>query len=152
MFLGSYEVHMDRHGGIIVPKKFREQLTGDSANKLIVTNFYIAEGLRCLDVYPIPAWEAFREPYDRLPIFVPRLIAFQNYYVGGAYECTLNRRGRLAISVNLRRYAKLTGEIVLSAAHTKFRIWNREIWNKAFTEAEHVMIGARTGHEDDNIP
>jgi len=102
-------------------------------------------------VYPTPAWEAFREPYDRLPIFDPRLIAFQNFYIGGAHECTLNRRGRLAIPPNLRLYAALTGEIVLSAADTKFRIWYREIWNRAFTEAEQVMIGQYPGNDDDKL-
>jgi MraZ protein len=68
------------------------------------------------------------------------MVLFQNYYLGGACECTLDTHGRILIPPVLRKYADLKRAVALVSALEKFRIWDQEIWNKVHGAAENKLM------------
>jgi MraZ protein len=48
--------------------------------------------------------------------------------------------GRILIPPTLRKYAELKRDVMLVSAGEKFRIWDREAWDKVFTEAEEQLM------------
>ncbi len=81
MFRGSFEHTLDNKGRLSIPSKFRDVLVGKGDERIVMTNFVI-DGQRCLDVYPIDAWLRFEDEIRKKPKFDPRIVKFQNYYLG----------------------------------------------------------------------
>lgn len=138
MFRGSFQHTIDSKGRLSVPSKFREVLLGKGDDRIVMTNF-VVDGARCLDVYPLDEWMRFEEEIRRKPKFERRMVFFQNYYLGGASECVVDKQGRILIPPLLRQYANLKRGVVLVSALDKFRVWDQEAWKKMFAEAEEKL-------------
>jgi MraZ protein len=115
MFRGRFEHTIDPKGRLSVPAKFREVLLGKSDDRIVITNF-VLEAARCLDVYPLDEWLRFEEEIRKKPRFDRRMVMFQNYYLAGACECSVDKQGRILISPLLRTYANLKRDVVLVSA------------------------------------
>jgi MraZ protein len=120
MFRGSFEHTVDSKGRLSIPSKFREVLLGKGDDRLVITNFTVG-GQRCLDVYPLDEWLQLEEEIRKKPKFDPAMLLFQNYYIGGASECALDREGRVLIPPLLRQHANLKRDVVLVSALEKAR-------------------------------
>src|SRR5262247_927312 len=112
MFRGSFEHSLDSKGRLSIPAKFRDVLVGSGDDRVVITNFVI-DAQRCLDVYPIDAWLRFEEEIRKKPKFDPRMVRFQNYYLGSACECSLDTHGRILVPPGLRKYADLKRDVIL---------------------------------------
>lgn len=139
MFRGSYQHTVDSKGRLSIPAKFREVLLGKGDDRIVITNF-VVDGARCLDVYPLDEWMRFEEEIQKKPKFERRMVLFQNYYLGGASECVVDKQGRILVPPLLRQYANLKRDVVLVSALEKFRVWDREAWKKMFAEAEEKLM------------
>ena len=139
MFRGSYQHTVDSKGRLSIPAKFREVLLGKGDDRIVITNF-VVDAARCLDVYPLDEWMRFEEQIQGKPRFERRMVLFQNYYLGGACECLVDKQGRILIPPLLRRYANLKRDVVLVSALEKFRVWDQEAWKKMFAEAEEKLM------------
>ena len=64
----------------------------------------------------------FEDEVRKKPKFDPRMVRFQNYYLGSACECSLDTHGRILIPPGLRKYADLKRDVVLVSALEKFRV------------------------------
>lgn len=139
MFRGSFEHTVDNKGRLSIPVKFRELLSGKGDDRIVITNFTV-DSNRCLDVYPMDEWLRFEEEVRKKPKFERRMVSFQNYYLGGASECVVDKQGRVLIPPLLRQYANLKRDVVLVSALDKFRVWDQETWKKVFAEAEDKLM------------
>ncbi len=139
MFRGSFEHSLDSKGRLSIPAKFRDVLLGTGDGRVVITNFVI-DSHKCLDVYPIDAWLKLEEEIRKKPKFDPRMVRFQNYYLGSACECALDAHGRILIPPPLRKYADLKRDVILVSALEKFRVWDREAWKKIFVDAEDKLM------------
>ena len=139
MFRGRYEHTVDSKGRLSIPAKFREVLLGKGDERLVITNF-VVDSARCLDVYPIDEWLRLEEAIKTRPKFDRRMVMFQNFYLGAACECFVDKQGRILIPPVLRQYANLTRDVTLVSALEKFRVWDKEAWEKVFTEAEDKLM------------
>lgn len=139
MFRGSYQHTVDSKGRLSIPAKFREVLLGKGDDRIVITNF-VVDGARCLDVYPLDEWMRFEEQIQSKPKFERRMVLFQNYYLGGACECLVDKQGRILIPPLMRQYANLKRDVVLVSALEKFRVWDQEAWKKMFAEAEEKLM------------
>ena len=106
MFRGSFEHTLDGKGRLSIPMKFREVLLGKSDERIVITNF-VVDGMKCLDVYPLDEWSRLEEEIRKKPKFDRKMLMFQNYYLGGASECVVDKQGRILIPPLLRKYAEL---------------------------------------------
>jgi MraZ protein len=139
MFRGSFEHTLDGKGRLSIPSKFRDILLGKGDERIIMTNF-VVDGLRCLDVYPIDEWLRLEQQISQRPKFERRMVLFQNFYLGGACECLLDKQGRILIPPSLRKYADLKRDVVLVSALEKFRVWDQEAWKQFFADAEGKLM------------
>jgi MraZ protein len=139
MFRGKFEHTIDDKGRVSVPVRFREFLQATNDDRVVITNFIISE-TRCLDVYPHAAWVRLEEQLREKPQFDQRVMRFQNFYFANAHECVLDKQGRILLPPTLREYAGLKKDAVFTSALDKFRIWDKEQWNRVFGEAEQGII------------
>lgn len=120
MFIGEYQHTIDPKGRIIMPSKFREGL----GEKFIAT-----KGLdTCLFVYSLEEWSIFEEKLRKLPIADKAAREFIRFFFSGAAECEVDKQGRILIPSNLREFAKLDKDVVITGVSTRIEIWSKESW------------------------
>ena len=131
MFRGRFEHGLDLKGRVSIPSKFREILTTNYDERLIVTNFD-----NCLWAYPFAEWQAIEEKVSALPQFKPEVKALQRVFISAATECPLDKNGRVLIPQTLRDYAGITRDLVFVGMTKRIEIWSLERWQKVFTTAQ----------------
>jgi MraZ protein len=125
MFLGQFEYNLDEKGRVSIPGKFREKLT----SKKKETTLVVARDLdRCLSVYPQEAWSQVAEKIQNLPRVEEDIQRFARFFFATAEECQIDKQGRILLSNDLRRHARLGREIIFLGHYHKFEIWDLESW------------------------
>lgn len=120
MLIGEYSHSVDDKGRINIPSKFRNDL-GE--------NFIITKGLdNCLFVYPFAEWKVLEERIKELPLSQSRDL--QRFFFSGACEAEIDKQGRVVIPLNLREYAGISRDVVISGASFRAEIWNKENYEK----------------------
>ena len=134
MFLGTYSPRMDAKGRIILPAKFREELSAG----LVLTRGQE----RCLYVFPAAEFERIHERMRTAPL--PGLAArdFLRVFLSGASDELPDKQGRITIPPILRQYAGLTDNLVVIGSGTRAEIWDAAAWEEylARTEAEFAAL------------
>lgn len=128
MFMGEYQHQLDTKGRMIVPAKFRDELT---------EHFVITRGLdKCLFGYPLDEWKRIEEKLKTLPITKRDARKFMRLFFSGAVEVELDKQGRINIPKNLMEYAGLSKECTVIGVSTRIEIWNRSSWNNFYEDTE----------------
>ncbi|MCJ7523551.1 MAG: division/cell wall cluster transcriptional repressor MraZ, partial [Dehalococcoidia bacterium] len=97
MFLGEYELKIDRKGRVAIPAKFREAFRA---------GLVLSRGFdKCLNGYTMVEWERMAEELVSLPVtqLNPRRVA--RFTFSGAFDLEPDRLGRIIIPPALRQYA-----------------------------------------------
>jgi MraZ protein len=132
MFRGHYEHTIDAKGRTSLPARFRHALTAIGSSigesRLIATP---ALADRCLDVYPITAWEEFEAKVAALPKWDRDTVLLRRRYVSAAVECELDRHGRILIPASLREHAGLDKEVLWAGVGATMELWARARWRDA---------------------
>ncbi len=129
MFIGEYRHSIDKKGRIIIPSKFRDDLSG---------TFIITKGLdNCLFIYPMNEWNIFEQKLKSLPLTRRDARAFVRFFFSGAIECNLDKQGRVLIPSNLREHAELEKESVIIGVSNRLEIWSRQVWD-AYNQNEDL--------------
>ncbi len=134
MFRGRFENTIDAKGRISVPSKFREVLSTNYDDRLIITNFD-----NCLWAYPNKEWQIIEEKVSALPQFKAEVRAFQRAFISAASECPIDKQGRILIPPPLREYAGIEREVVFVGMVKRIEIWSKERWIREF-EKSHEKI------------
>lgn len=112
-----------------MPAKIREDI-GDS--------FIITKGLDgCLFGFSKDEWNNFEEKLKTLPLTNKNARDFVRFFLSGATECDIDKQGRFLIASNLREYASLEKEAVITGVGTRIEIWNKDKW-KAYNSEENL--------------
>jgi MraZ protein len=135
MFRGHFEHAVDEKGRVAVPIQFREALSGLQEERLVATKFRIGTH-RCLDVYPSSAWRRLESSLLAKDPSDPRYVRFRNVYVSGAHELAIDAQGRVLLPPLLREYAGIARDVMITGDVDKFRIWDQQVWQRAFSEHE----------------
>lgn len=143
MFLGTYEHTLDAKGRVILPAKFREPL---EAGAFLTRSLDGGLALYTADEFEKVAQEmqetARRGGAQRNAV---------RSFAAGAAEATPDRQGRISIPANLRAYAGLMRDIVVTGALTRVEIWDAARWRAIDSEAEQAMASASAGLDDIGI-
>ena len=125
VFRGSYIHSIDDKGRIIIPSRFRDIVRAGGSDSVMVTRMD-----RSLYAYAQDAWGKIEERILSLAEKSDNMRRFRRVFVGGAFECSCDKQGRILIPQTLRDYAGLDKEIVLVGVLDHFEIWARENWDK----------------------
>jgi MraZ protein len=136
VFVGTFEHALDDKGRLVLPKSFRDPLTG--------TKGYLSQFDRCLGLW---TEEGFADVARRLTDKVREGLAPQTAlrsFSANASEVRPDSQGRITIPQRLREFASLEGETVLIGAIDRIEIWNAERWNDLSADADDSLIQAVT--------
>lgn len=140
MFRGTFEQRIDEKGRVNVPVKFRDALRDAGDDRLFLTNFRIGDA-RCLEGRSYADWMKEEQRVAALPTLSPEAKAFwDNFYVPGAHELSIDRQGRLLVPPSLREFAALQKDIVFTGSGLKFRVWDKAKWDIVRQAAEQHAV------------
>ena len=129
MIIGEYEHSLDAKSRIIMPAKLRE----DIGEKFIIT-----KGLDgCLFGFSKQEWENFEEKLKTLPLTNKNARDFVRFFLSGAVVEELDKQGRFLIPSNLKEYASLDKDVVITGVGTRIEIWDRAKW-KQYNSVENL--------------
>jgi MraZ protein len=138
MFLGEYQHSLDAKGRVILPAKYRDQLSGGA---------YVTRGRGgCLSVYTA---QEFQDVADRVREASKRggreLDAARSFFAGTA-DVSPDKQGRIAIPQQLREYAGLDKDVVVAGVFSRIEIWDGRRWRERDREGEQSL------NESDELP
>jgi MraZ protein len=123
MFRGSSFHNLDPKGRLIIPARFRDVLKQSSVDGVMVSKMDSA-----LFCYTFEQWRKIEERILNLAVKSENMRRFRRIFIGSAFECLLDKQGRILIPPTLRQYAALNKEVVLVGVLEYFEIWAREKW------------------------
>ncbi len=137
MFLGTYEPRLDDKGRLILPARFREQLS----EGLVITQGQD----RCLYIYTEKEFE------ERLNAIVNsgaggrQVRDFVRMFTANASDMVPDKQGRITINSKLREYAGLDRDVAVIGAATRVEVWDKESWERY--SAANVESYSQTAEE-----
>ena len=111
LLIGEYEYSLDSKNRLILPSKLREDLARE--------------------------WSNFEAKLKTLPLTNKNARDFVRFFLSGAVECEADRQGRFLIPSNLKLYAALDKEVVLTGVGTRIEIWDKSKW-RDYTSEENI--------------
>jgi len=131
MFLGEHHHALDDKGRVILPARFRDRLSSGLV--------FAPSQDRCIDVYPLTAFERRVEQLRDLPREDERSRSYLRVFLAGAHEEKPDAQGRVTIPARLRGYAKLSKDLTINGADEKVEIWDRDAWETYRIAAEDTF-------------
>jgi len=128
MFLGTYAPKLDDKGRLILPAKFRDELS----RGVVLTRGQE----RCLYVFPQEEFERQVERIREAPLTSKAGRDFLRLFLSGASDEIPDKQSRVTIPTALREYAGLTRELTVIGAGTRAEIWDSEAWQTYYSERE----------------
>lgn len=123
MFRGRYEHTIDPKGRLSIPSRYREELAARA-----ITTLILSEGDHCVWAFPLDAWEQLEERLRLHPQLSPERRSVVRVMVASAKECPVDRAGRTLVPPELRDFAGLKKDVMITGALDWFEIWSRERW------------------------
>ena len=118
MFMGEYRHNLDAKNRLIIPSKFRDQLS---------STVYVTEWMDgCLAAYAEPEWNAMVEKLNRLPKTNKAARAYVRRITGKADTCPIDSQGRILLPQFLVNDAGITKPCVIVGVSDHFEIWSQE--------------------------
>lgn len=128
MFLGTHEPRLDEKGRLILPAKFREELS---------LGLVITKGQeRCLYVFSSIEFEIITQTLKQAPVTAKAARDYSRVMFAGAHDEIPDRQGRITIPQTLRTYAGLEKDCVVIGANTRVEIWDSSAWNTYLADRE----------------
>ena len=128
MFLGTYAPKLDDKGRVILPAKFREELSSG----MVVT---VGQD-RCLYVYSQREFERVLEEMRGAQITSKQMRDFQRVFLSGASQEMPDGQNRVTIPANLRAYAGLERDLTVIGVGAHAEIWDSAVWAEYHSAAE----------------
>ncbi|CAM4217396.1 division/cell wall cluster transcriptional repressor MraZ [Lacicoccus alkaliphilus] len=128
MFMGEYNNKLDAKGRMIVPSKFRGELSDQ---------FIITRGLdKCLFGYTEDEWSRIEESMKRLSLTKRDARKFMRLFFSGATVVEVDKQGRINIPRNLRTYAGLEKDCTIIGVSNRIEIWDTAEWTDFYIDSE----------------
>ncbi|HYK28391.1 MAG TPA: division/cell wall cluster transcriptional repressor MraZ [Streptosporangiaceae bacterium] len=134
MFLGTHTPRLDEKGRLILPAKYREELSAG----LVLTKGQE----RCLYVFPVTEFTRITEALRAAPMTAKAVRDYSRVFFASASDEELDKQGRMTIPLSLRQYAGLERECVVIGANTRIEIWDAAAWTTYLEQQEDAFSDA----------
>lgn len=128
MFLGTYAPRLDEKGRLILPAKYREELS----EGLVLTRGQE----RCLYVFSESEFARVHEQMRQAPISSKQARDYIRVFLSGASDEKPDKQGRITIPPSLRQYAGLEKDLAVIGAGTRAEIWDAAVWEEYLAQKE----------------
>jgi MraZ protein len=149
--IGTYECRVDAKGRLMFPVAFKNQLA-----EVASQGFVIKRGIfrNCLELYPLPEWNAERARINKLNRFRQKNVDFIRKFMAGVKIVELDSTGRLLIPKDLFNFAAIKQDIVMASVVNKIEIWDKDEYEKAvsYDSEEFANLAEEVMGENDVEP
>jgi MraZ protein len=117
MFIGTSYPKLDEKFRLILPAKFRDRLAG---------GVILAKSQeRCVAIYTKAQYEAkYSQMTDGVTMGTPQYRNLMRFLYGPAEDQTPDGQGRILVNQDLREWANLGRELIVTGVGTHLEIWN----------------------------
>lgn len=137
MFMSKYNHTIDPKGRLSIPSKYREIL-GDE--------FVVSKGMDgCLFVYADETWKEFEAKLAALPLVNKQARQLARFFLSGAQYVTVDKQGRILVPQDLRDFAGLEKDVVLSGMGSRIEVWSLAKWNEVNGDVDIDEISEGVG-------
>ncbi|TFC96657.1 MULTISPECIES: division/cell wall cluster transcriptional repressor MraZ [Cryobacterium] len=120
MFFGTYAPKLDEKGRVILPAKFRDELS---------PGIVMTRGQEnCLYVFTTQEFESYYTQFSRAPLTDQGARSFNRLIFSGASAEMPDKQNRVTIPANLRSYAGLDRDLTVIGVGTRVEIWDTTAW------------------------
>lgn len=126
-FFETYECKIDDKGRLKLPLPLMKHLSQFSENELVVKRSVFQ---KCLEVYPLKPWEKLMVKINGLNRFVKKNADFIRMFTAGVKSVEVDKAERILIPKDLKTFAELHKEIVISGVGEFFEIWDKEAYEE----------------------
>jgi MraZ protein len=121
MFLGEYNPNLTEGSRIALPKKHREQISGD--------NVVLSKGFeKCIFVYDSQDWALNAEKQVENMKGDMKVSDLQRYLYTSAVDASVDFQGRLVLPANLKSYAGITTKTAVIGVGDHIEVWDYDTW------------------------
>jgi MraZ protein len=131
VFLGTHTPKLDDKGRLILPAKYRDELS----DGLVITRFHE----RCLAIWPTEKFIEETKTARSASSSQQKVRDYQRMIASGASNETLDRQGRITIPAPLRSYAGLDKDCVVVGAIDRVEVWDAAVWEQYSDEKESAF-------------
>ncbi len=126
MFMGEYHPTLDEKGRVAIPVKLRKAFGSNT----VIEKFIVTHGFdKCLMAFREEDWREFIEK-KIVPLSQsdPKNRTIMRRLFGGAYECDLDKQGRMLIPAYLLDEAEIKKDVTILGLFKRIEIWDSEIY------------------------
>lgn len=128
VFFGEYQVSFSAPGRLVLPKKLRELLKG---NTLILTKGFDF----CLAGYDKEDWETKAKELMGVSLLEKENLEKRRFVFSSTVYLDIDEQGRFIIPRSMLSYADLKEKAYIVGAGDHFEIWELSKWEKYLKEA-----------------
>ncbi len=126
-FFETYECKIDEKGRLKLPTALMKHLQNFPDNELVVKR---AVFQKCLEVYPLQPWDKLMNKINGLNRFVKKNADFIRLFTAGVKKVEVDKAERILVPKDLKTFANLQKEIVISGVGEFFEIWDKEAYEE----------------------
>ncbi len=121
MFLGTHSPLLDDKGRVVLPAKFRDDLSA---------GLVLSKGQdRSVVIWPVAEFSEYAARIREASRTDARARAYSRVLFSAAFDQVPDKQGRITIPAALREYAQLERECVVVGNHDTLEIWNPQTWD-----------------------
>lgn len=135
VFFGEYSVSFSAPGRIVLPKKLRELLKGNS--------FIVTKGFDfCLAGYDRHDWEERSLELLKVSLLEREQLEKRRFLFSSAAYLDIDDQGRFVIPKSHLQYATLHEKVLVIGVGDHFEIWNPQKWDeyRKKTESDQSIL------------
>ena len=121
VFFGEYQINFSGSGRLLLPKKVRELLKGNT--------FILTKGFdNCLSGYDKDDWEKRAAELLNPSLLQPTDMDNRRYIFSSLVYLEIDEQGRFVVPKNLLEYGQLKEKVVIIGVGDHFEIWEANKW------------------------
>jgi MraZ protein len=143
VFLGQFEHALDQKGRVILPARYREAFEPGA---------YLAASLDgCVALYENEEFNRVMNDVQEVAKRGPRERQAARAFAANAIQASIDKQGRMLIPSNLRAFASLERDVVITGNVNKVEIWDLGRWREIDREGGLSLVTGGPGLDDMGI-
>lgn len=122
LFLGEYEHSLDDRGRVTLPRKIRQEITGE---EIVLARGY--EG--CIFGFDKESWVREAGKHLDTPVTDEKGRQVRRYLFAGAQQVEIDKLGRILLPAQLKAHGGIGHEVKVIGAGDHFEIWDVLRWS-----------------------
>lgn len=132
-FIGTYECKVDAKGRLLLPSALKKQMLSHLEQGFVLKRSVFQ---KCLELYPMQEWNVLMEKINGLNRFKKKNNDFIRKFTAGVKVIDVDSSGRLLIPKDLKSFASITKNLVLSSAINIIEIWDKDLYESSIEDVD----------------